>query len=201
MKYFKTILVFLAIIGTGAFAYYKGISSTLVNKQQSQDVNVVLEQIEKATKLVSAEGTFSELFQHKDFYNWDVSFLRKEALIRVKAKALVGFDFNALQITTDKRRKKITISNFPTEAKLIAIDHDIDYYDLEEGMFNSFTKENYNQLNKEAKDHITSVAKNSELISTANEQRVDLIAMIKSIGKSIGYSVDIIEQQNSNDLY
>lgn len=192
-NWFKYLFLPLAIIGLVLLSYLYGLKSSFVEKKKSENVEVVIEKIEKVTKLVTTEGTFNELYTYKDYYNWDVGFLRKEALIRVKAKVLVGYDFNDFQITTNKQLKTITINNFPTSAEILAVDHESDYYDLREGMFNSFTKENYNDLNKKTKDFIIDVATNSDLISSANKDREELVEMITFLSESIGYELIITD--------
>ncbi|MBK9982670.1 MAG: DUF4230 domain-containing protein [Saprospiraceae bacterium] len=47
------------------------------------------------------------------------------------------------------------ISGMPP-AEILSVDHDLDYYDLSEGFFNSFSTEDYNKINADAKDFVIS---------------------------------------------
>jgi hypothetical protein len=38
--------------------------------------------------------------------------------------------------------------------ELISLDHTLDYYDISEGTFNSFSAEDYNKINNDVKEHI-----------------------------------------------
>ncbi|NTW34279.1 MAG: DUF4230 domain-containing protein, partial [Bacteroidetes bacterium] len=72
----------------------------------------------------------------------DVSFFTKKALIRVKARILAGFDFEKVKISVDEKSKTVTISNIPPP-QILSMEHDLDYYDITEGIFNSFSTEDY----------------------------------------------------------
>ena len=90
MKFARNFLVTLllaALLVAGGYIYVKEI--LVPRRHVVQDSTVVMEKVQKVLKLVTVEGQFSEIHQHSEYYGYDISPLRKKALIRVKAKVLV----------------------------------------------------------------------------------------------------------------
>ena len=171
-------------------AWYGGFKQSWVNNKQETTVNVVLEKIQKVFKLVTVEGHLSEIYQHKDYDNWDLSLFRKKALIRVNAKVLVGFDFEKVKMTVDEDSKTIVIDDFP-EAEILSMDHELDYYDITQGTFNKFTSADYNEINKLVKEYARAKAIDSELLQSAEAQKEEIIDMLTTIIKATGWEVVI----------
>ena len=148
----------------------------------------ILERIEKVSKLITVEGYFSEIYDYKDYYWYDLSPFRKKALIRVKAKVSMGIDLEKMNIYTDSDNKTIRISNIP-EVEILSIDHETDYYDISEGTFNSFSEKDYNELQKNAKEYIQHIALKSDLIQNAQEQREDVLELLRFYTESVGWQL------------
>lgn len=153
------------------------------------EASVLLEKMRTVAKLVTVEGYFTELYNHKDYWRYDWWIFRKKALLRVKARVSVGYDLEGLDIKADTATKTITIRNIPQEPEIISIDHSIDYYDISEGTFNSFTPEDYNKLNKKARELIEQKALESDLFKQAREQGIEILNLIAFIGESAGWTV------------
>jgi len=153
------------------------------------EASVLLERMKTVAKLVTVEGYFSELYNHKDYWRYDWWIFRKKALLRVKARVSVGFNLEGLDIKADTATKTITIRNVPKEPEIISIDHSIDYYDISEGTFNTFTPEDYNKINKKARDLIEQKAKESDLFKQARTQGIEIIDLIRFIGENAGWTV------------
>lgn len=200
MSVSKKILVGLAILLI-FFAGYKT-AVWLAKKSTSQvedQSTVLLERIKTVAKLVTVEGYFSEIYDYKDYWGYDWSPFRKKALLRVKAKVSVGYDLSNMKISTIQSEKKILISELP-DPTILSIDHDVDYYDLQEGTFNSFSTEELTTLNARAKDFIAQKAVESELMIAAEEQGNKVFDMIRHIAESAGWSVEFqprISDENS----
>ncbi len=163
-------------------------------KVEKEDVTVLLEQIKKVAKLVTVEGYFSEIYDYQDYWGYDLSFLKKKALIKVKAKVSVGYDLEKMRITPDPERKVFVISDLPP-AEILSIEHDLEYYDVQESLLNSFTTEDYNKLNANAKEFIRQKVMESDLAKTAAEQRNDLFQMMQFMAESAGWTVEIQEAE------
>lgn len=197
MKNVKNILLIVLALVLIAVAWYAGFKYNWVNKKQETSVNVVLEKIEKVFKLVTVEGHISEIYNHKDYYNWDISLFRKKALVRVNAQVLVGYDFEKVKLTVDEESKTIYIDDFP-EAEILSMEHDLDYYDISQGSFNKFSSQDYNEINKLVKEYARTKAIDSKLLESAAEQKEEIFDMLKIIIQATGWKVIV---KNKQDLF
>lgn len=154
------------------------------------DKEVILERMEKVNKLITLEAYYSEVYDYKDYYYYDFSPFRKKALIRIKAKVSVGYDFKDIHLVAEEESKTVTIYGFP-KPEILSIDHELDYYDLSQGTFNSFTEEDYNKMNKNAKDFIREKAKDKAIFDEANEKKDELIEMFSWMLQAAGWKLDI----------
>lgn len=188
----KNLSAFFALIfvfGLGVFAtkqYYS--YNETVTKENSQ---VLLERIKTVAKLVTVEGYFSEVYSHEDYYNFDLSPFRKKALLRVKAKVGVGYDLGKLKIDAFDEQKKIVISNIP-DPEILFVEQEVDYYDIQEGTFNSFSEQELTDLNKRAKSFIEEKAKSDKigLLPAAEEQMNKMLESIQFMVESAGYTLE-----------
>lgn len=198
-KKIAVIVALFVVFGLGIFAakkYYQ--FGETVSKQNSQ---VLLERMKSVAKVVAVEGYFSEIYTHEDYYNFDLSPFRKKALLRVKAKVSVGYDLESMKIEANDVTKIISISNIP-DPKILSIDHDVDYYDIQEGTFNSFTEQELTDLNRRAKKFIEEKAKSDELglLPAAEEQKLKMIESIKMIANTAGYEVKELTVYEENNI-
>lgn len=198
-KNIAAIVALFLVFGLGIFAakkYYQ--FGETVSKQNSQ---VLLEQIKSVAKVIAVEGYFSEIYTHEDYYNFDLSPFRKKALLRVKAKVSVGYDLESMKIEADDATKIITISKVPNP-EILSIEHDVDYYDIQEGTFNSFSEQELTDLNRRAKKFIEEKAKSDELglLPAAEEQKLKMLESIKIIANTAGYEVKELNAYENNTI-
>jgi len=113
MKILKYIVLPLIVVLAICGAWYSGYTSNLFEKKVEESSTVLLNRIEKVMKLVTVEGHMSEVYSYKDHITFDFSPFRKKALIRVNAKASIGYDFDKVKLTIDQESKTITIDDFP----------------------------------------------------------------------------------------
>lgn len=169
-------------------------------QEQSQ---VLLEKVKNVFKLITTEGYFSEVYDYENYWGYDISPFKKKALIRVKAKVSVGYDLEGIRIETLPAEKKIILHQLP-EPSILSIDHDLDYYDITEGVFNSFSKEDYNTLNANAKNFIIEQAKESDLLNSARNQRQETLEMLRFMVENAGweliYPKDLVKQSTIDKL-
>ncbi|MBL0099148.1 MAG: DUF4230 domain-containing protein [Saprospiraceae bacterium] len=106
----------------------------------------------------------------------------------MNAKVSVGFDFEKINISIDSLSKTVTLNELP-KPEILSIDHDLDYYDISEGTFNSFTKEELNMINQKAKALIASKANNDALLAAAEKQKSEYIKMMEMALQSGGWKL------------
>lgn len=158
--------------------------------QTTQNATILLERIQKVVKLTTVEGYFSELYENRSFQYFDIYPFQKKMLVRVKAKVSAGFDLEPLSVETDEPNKTIWINALP-EPMILSIDHDLDYYDISEGFFTSFSEADYNKIQSEAKELIRKKASESSLLAEATAQGKDFLEMIRLIVESSGWQLKI----------
>ena len=183
----KPILIFLLIgLLAGVFltrAYYNRQS------QRVTDATVLLEQVKAVCKVITVEGAYSELLVVSDYQGSFPMLWDKKAIVQVKAKVSAGYDLNRMTITTDEKTHVVRMSNLP-KAEILSIDQQLSYYDISEGLFVSFTPEDYTRIQAEARKKIEEAAQKSNLLSMSDAQAKTILAAIKTIIEQAGWKLE-----------
>lgn len=180
----SAILLLLTLIG----GVYWGAKMDMFKTYEEEKSEVMLEKISKVFKLVAVEGYVSEIYDYKQYKYWDITFLRKKALVRVKAKVSIGYDFEKVEFRVNDNEHTIEILNFP-EPEILSIDHDLDYFDMDEGLFNSFDEKELTELNARAKEYALTMIEKGELFEHAKEQKNEIVQMLESLFGSTGWKL------------
>jgi hypothetical protein len=187
---FDTILglVLGAIIMYWFYSLFRKKKSKEITEQQS---TVILNKIRSVCKLVSVEGDFAEIYHYENTKDSFMSLFRskKKALIVIKAKAHIGYDLNKLNMRADNDRKRIILSHFP-EPEVLSIEPDLQFYDIKNGIFNSFSPTDLTQLNQEAKEHIKQKIPESGLMESAKNEAMQAVLVVEKIVETIGWTLD-----------
>ncbi len=194
MKWIKRVLLLIILILSvlGIFGVYKYFVDRGPKKEVSS--SVLLERVEKVMKLVTIEGSFSEIYDYKHHFIADIWPFRKKALVRINAKVLVGYDFEKVIINVDEAEKTITITNIPGP-EILSIEHDMDYYNFENGLFNMITNKDITEMGFEAKDFIAQKAEQSDLYEQAEVQRKELFDVLELAIQASGWQLKTQEQE------
>lgn len=164
--------------------------SQIAAHKESVQADVLLNSVEKVMKLTTVEGYFSEIYDYKDYYFSDFLPFRKKALIRVKGKVSMGYNLNRINIRSDQDTRTIYIGPLP-ELEILSIDHDLDYYDVTEGVFNYFTEQDFSKLSANAKELIRSKALKSQLRSEAEAQTGEMLEMLALLITNSGWKLEV----------
>lgn len=191
MKRLGLVFIGIGLIAIAAAVWYVTREFSLLKREKEETANVILQQMQSVTQLVTAEGYFSEIYDYKDYLRWDLNPLRKKALMRVKAKVVMGYDLEEMDFTIDSGSKIISITD-PTSPQIIALEHDVDYYDLTSGTFNRFSESDLNTLNARAKNFIREVAMQSNLVDLADKRKEEIYNTLRTIAETAGYELRII---------
>lgn len=193
MRVVRTLLIALGFAALFALGFWVARSwyRQPEKVKTTEDATVILEKIKTVAKLVTVEGYFTELYNYKDYYAYDWWIFRKKALIRVQAKVSAGYDLNNLAFNVLPEQNLLVIRNIPDSAQIISIDHQLDYYDLSEGTFNSFSESDYNKMNKNARKFIEEKALQSDLLRRASEQGIEMLQVIRFMAESAGWRVQM----------
>lgn len=190
----RNLLYIILALGVLAFAFWSGIWYVKQKTVTSHSSDLVIENIEKIWRLSTVEARISELYKFKDYYYYDFSPLRKEALVKVNAKVAAGFDFDQLEMTFDEGSREIVLHNFP-QPEILTIDHTLEYYDLKQGTFNGFSPEELSKLQQRAKDSIRTAAIDQEILAAAADTKAELIDLITLASKGMGWTVVVKDKE------
>lgn len=158
---------------------------------------ILLEQIEKVTKLVTVEGHFVEYYDYSEpdapffigpIFNIDALLPRKAAKLRIQAKVLVGYDLSKMTIEADELTRTLRISNIP-DPDILSIEHSVSEFDNQASIFRPLNSADYVKIDRGAQAKIRQLALTSDLIDAAREQGNDLIELIDFIATSSGWRV------------
>ena len=112
----------------------------------------------------------------------------KRSLVVVTGRLLAGIDLrDNPDVTIDHARRTIRIRIPP--AKLIAVEiRDMQTYDERGGLWNPFTREDRDAIQRQARAQLTAAGSQLELLRHANESAIELLRML--LAKN-GYAVDV----------
>jgi stalled ribosome alternative rescue factor ArfA len=76
----------------------------------------------------------------------------------------------------------------------------LDYYDISEGLFSSFTPEDYTRINQRAKDLIRDNAMKSSLLSEADAQGAKMLDLVRFMveGRAGSYKLAAWKKKSGN---
>lgn len=167
------------------------------DRQTQQESQVLLEQVKAVTKLVTTEGYFSEIFSEVDTKSYFGFPSTKKVLIKVKAKVSAGFNLGNMKIEADHTTKTLRLSNIPAP-EIISIEPEISYYDIANGVFNTFTNEDYTRLNKRAVEIVREQALKSDFMNNVNEQGKKNFDALRILAESMGWKFEIVGSSFAN---
>lgn len=188
---FLTTLLLLLVGAGGGVALASAVRKRTGITNVRRDSVLLLERIEKVFKVVMAEGYFSEIYNYQD--QKKILYVLndpKKAMVIAKAKVLVGFDFAKVRFrTSDNGDKKLIIESFP-EPEVLSIDTDYTFYDIQAGILNHFSGDDYTQILDEAKRAMNERAMQSDLPKIANNQ---IQYMMYQLASSMGWQLQLPE--------
>ena len=189
------------IIGLLLGALIMFLISKLPNKRKQRVVkensHTVVESMRKVFKIVFAEGHFNELYnfeETKKLFGFIPS--TKRALVVIKAKVLVGYDFEKCVWEIDEINQKIKMISFP-EPEILSIEPDYLYYNFDEGIFNLLGRADLTRIQINGKKQVEIAAINSHLPKIAADQmRTILTEVVQSRNWELEDSYKITEGNN-----
>src|SRR5689334_10587037 len=180
-----TVIALLILIAFGYCASRLSSVSLLGGRGGTTITNdVVVEQVKAVAKLVSSEATVRDVVSYEN--TWYGS--TKRSLVVVTGRLLAGIDLrDNPDVRIDDASRRITIRIPP--AKLIALEiRDMRTYDERGGLWNPFTPEDRDAIQRQARAQLLAAGSQMELLRHANESAVEMLRML--LAKD-GYTVDV----------
>lgn len=189
----------LILGGIIAFLASKKLSSEPAIIKESS--HTIAESMRKVFKVVSAEGRFNEIYNYEETTKL-LKFIpsTKKALVIIKAKVLIGYDFEKFQWEVDQQSRTVKLINFPAP-EILSTETDYQYYNLEEQFFNLFSKDDLAKIQQNGKQQIIEAAKNSHLPEVAAEQMKMLLTELLSAKNFVLENTGKIAESKGNIDY
>ena len=190
MRYLKYLAVFLLGFLIAKFWYEKK-----EDKHTQQEIQVLLNGVKGMSKLVVSEGSFSEILSYSDSkkYLYDYLSFDKKAVVAVNAKVEVGYDLSKLDIQIDSLAKQIIINKIPKEE--IVISPDVKYFDLEQSKFNTFSKQELNEINQKSIEKLKETITITSLQREAKTRLFEELSKIYQLSSTFGW--EVVDNTNS----
>lgn len=199
----KSILLAIALLfafGLGMLSYANWQKSKDQQRSQQQ-ASVLLERVREVCKLVTIEGDLSELYNETTsrevtlYLPLPTRFrFDKKVTVQLTGKVLVGYDLKKIALDLNESLRTLTISGLPAP-EILAIEHDLQYRNISESWFNSFTPEDYTALQKSAKDFLREKALESDLLARAQSQGLGMLNTIRLLAETAGFELIILEEE------
>lgn len=190
-------ILLLALFFAGGF--WVGRTWEFGGSTQTEESQILVEKIKQVSKLVTIEGSFVEYYDYENrpsFYNshyWITDQFKKTVQLRVRAKVLVGYDLHGIQVDVYEEERRMVISNLP-DPEILAIDHDVDFFDKEATMLWPLSDEDYLRVSRGAEEQIRQAALKSGLIEKAQAEGNELFDIMAYMVTSAGWSLEIVGQ-------
>ena len=133
------------------------------------EADILLQQVRDVSQLVTNQGEFLEIYSYKDYWGYDIVPFRKQALVRAKARASVGFDLEKIGLEVREEARIIILDRLP-EPEILSLEVEVDYYDLTDGTFNDFSAEDLNQIEKDVRMKMRQKVLQSDLFRRADQR-------------------------------
>jgi len=158
-------------------------------KQEKEQVQVMLHEIKNVSKLIVAETEVSEIYNYqtaKNYFYLPYNF-EKKAIVIANAKVKVAYDLSKMKIELDSVNRKIVIKKIPKEE--IIIIPNLKYYDLEQSVFNSFSKDELNTINQKAIQKLKETIDVSDLKRQAKEKLLEELKKLYNITTVLDWEI------------
>src|SRR3954453_923728 len=178
------LLVALVIVIAFGYCATRLVPGSLLGRNESSITHdVVVDQVKAVAKLVSSEATVRDVIVYEN--TWYGS--TKRSLVVVTGRLLAGIDLrDNPDLPIDHQNKRIVIRIPP--AKLIAVEiTDMRTYDERGGLWNPFTREDRDAIQRQARTQLLAAGGQLELLRHANESAIEMLRML--LAKD-GYTVD-----------
>ncbi len=157
----------------------------------TNESHVIAYEIQKLNKMIVAEQMFSDVYSHKnsvyvpglkDYFSFD-----KKVLFLVNAKVQATYDLKKLEIKVDEENKTIFIQKVP-ELEL-EVFPDVSIYDMDQSRFNTFQKDELNEIKKRAVEHIEKTIDRKKLEEEAHKQLIENLGDLYQLAKAYDWEI------------
>jgi hypothetical protein len=193
----KSVFIYLLVFVIGLLVGLLILNKTKT-KYQTEQVAIIQNGIKNVSKLVVVEEMFTEFYNYTDAnkYFFETVNFEKKVVLMVQARVLVSYDLKKMKTEIDSVQKKIIIKSIPEEE--LTIVPTFKYYDFQQSMFNSFTKEELNMMQKSSIEKLQKNLKVTHSKELAKKRLIEELNQLWSVAKIMGWT---IEDQTEDKLF
>ncbi|MFK8056487.1 MAG: DUF4230 domain-containing protein [Saprospiraceae bacterium] len=154
---------------------------------------IIEDQIRKIAQLATAEGHYGQMFNHKETGFLDYPSFNKSVIVDATARVVVGFDLEGISVEADAGRKRLIVHHWPEPSEL-AYEVDMRYFDLDQGLFNSFDSKELNEIKAKMGEELKSKLDFETLEAKSFEQAEDLLGIIDENLRLVGWHLEVSQR-------
>lgn len=156
----------------------------------SERALVVEEQIRKIAQFATAEQYYNEFFTHKQVGYIDLPFFNKSLMVRARARVVMGFDLEGIQVDVQQDDRTVTVRNWPAPQEL-AFEVNSSYFDFEQGLFNGFETDELNAVDETVEATLRGKIDYAALSTTCYAQADDLLSGLRANLALMGWTLEV----------
>lgn len=181
--------IVIAFVVSFVFKKYTEVkeNKTTINEHSA----LIAKEIKNVGKLVVTEGYFSDAYSYKDTKTYFKIPSEKQALVIVNAEVTVAYDLSKIEFAVDSTNKVLKIKSIPQEE--LKIYPELEYYDLESGIFNKFEAADYNKIKNIVKERISKKVEASKLRANAKNRLISELSKFYILTNSLGWTLQYNE--------
>ena len=170
------------------------------NKAKEQSV-ILLEKMRSVSKLITVEGNMNEIMHFQDEKSSLLNMVssKKKAIIMANAKIFIGFDMKKMRFEANANKQQIKVTSFP-EPEVLSMETHLDFYDVQNGLFNKFDATELTDLNKKVKQNFTDKIPESDLLYSAKAKALDTLQVMEQMVSTFGWELKYDKIQKNNSL-
>ena len=179
------------IVGALVLSVYYLFAKKSFFKSKAQEQSVILlEKMKSVSKLITVEGSMNEVMHFKDEKSSMLNMLSstKKAIVMANAKVFIGFDMKKMEFEANANKRQIKVTSFP-EPEVLSLETHLDFYDIQNGLFNKFDASELTELNKKVKQNFRDKIPESDLLFNAKLKAMDSLRIMEQMVDTFGWQL------------
>ena len=189
------------IVGALVLSIYYLFSKKSFFKSKAKEQSVILlEKMRSVSKLITVEGNLNEVMHFKDEKSSLLNMVSstKKAIVMANAKVFIGFDMKKMEFKANSDKQIIKVTAFP-EPEVLSMETHLDFYDIQNGLFNKFDASELTDLNKKVKQNFRDKIPESDLLHSAKIKALDSLRIMEEMVSTFGWKLkyDTVEKEKT----
>ncbi len=190
------------IVGALVLSIYYLFSKKSFFKSKAKEQSVILlEKMRNVSKLITVEGNMNEVMHFQDEKSSLLNMVssKKKAIVMANAKVFIGFDMKKLQFEANANKRQIKVVSFP-EPEVLSMETHLDFYDIQNGLFNKFDAIELTDLNKKVKQNFLDKIPESDLLVSAKIKALDTLKVMEQMVDTFGWQLKYDKVNNTKNI-